>query len=77
MRDPSHHDTSRFPDPVYARTVLAPLYDHAKALFGEPLIRINRAHCVMLAETGVLPQADTARIAAAMSFSELFRYETI
>ena len=67
MTDPSTKDTSRFPDPVYARTVLAPLYDHAKALFGEPLMRINRAHCVMLAETGVLPQADAARIAVALA----------
>ncbi len=67
MKTPSETDHSHFPDPTYARTVLAPLYDHAKALFGEPLMRINRAHCVMLAETGVLPEADAARIAAALN----------
>ena len=63
---PADTDTTTFPNPVYARTVLAPIYDHAKTVFGEPLMRINRAHCVMLAETQVLPQDEAARIAVAL-----------
>lgn len=62
----SRSDTGRFPDPVYARTVLEPIYRHAKSIFGEPLMRINRAHCVMLAETGILPAGEASRIAAAL-----------
>lgn len=64
---PSHFDTTKFPDRVYAETVLAPLYGHAKSVFAEPLMRINRAHCVMLAETGILGAADAAAIAAALA----------
>lgn len=60
-------DRTRFPHPVYAETVLAPLYAHAKQIYGEPLMRINRAHCVMLAETGVLDRSDAAAIAAALA----------
>jgi len=63
---PADADTTTFPDPVYARTVLAPIYENAKGVFGEPLMRINRAHCVMLAETRVLPHAEAARIAEAL-----------
>ncbi|MBL4916721.1 argininosuccinate lyase [Szabonella alba] len=65
----SHHDAdrSRFPDPVYARTVLAPLFDHSKREFAGELSRINRAHCVMLTETAILTAAEGTAIAGALA----------
>lgn len=59
-------DTSRFPHPVYKRTVLAPLFDGAKAHNVEAFRAINRAHLVMLAETGILPGKTAALIAQAL-----------
>jgi argininosuccinate lyase len=53
-------DASVFPDPTYKRTVLEPLFDSVKAHHVESFSAINRAHLVMLAETGILP-AKTAR----------------
>ncbi|RAH97313.1 argininosuccinate lyase [Acuticoccus sediminis] len=67
---PTSTDTTTFPDPVYARTVLAPLYGHAKTVFAEPLMRINRAHCVMLAETGILAGDEARQIASALAAIE-------
>ena len=67
---PSDFDTTKFPDPVYAETVLGPLYAHAKSVFSEPLMRINRAHLVMLAETGILGADEAGEIAAALDLSE-------
>lgn len=65
----SHHDAdlTRFPDPVYARTVLGPLFDHSKQEFAGELSRINRAHCVMLTETAILTPAEGAAIASALA----------
>lgn len=63
-------DTSRFPDPTYARTVLEPLFEHSKVEFVGPLGLINRAHCVMLTETGILSAEDGAAIAAALATVE-------
>ncbi len=59
-------DTSVFPDPTYRDTVLAPLFDGVKAHYAGGMAAINRAHLVMLAETGILPRADAARIATAL-----------
>jgi argininosuccinate lyase len=56
-------DTSTFPAPVYSDTVLAPLFEGAKAHAVEPFRRIDRAHLVMLAETGILARDDAAAIA--------------
>jgi argininosuccinate lyase len=67
---PSLADTSRFPDPVYAETVLKPLFEGAKAHFSESYRRIDRAHLVMLAETGILVGDDAAAIAAALSATD-------
>jgi argininosuccinate lyase len=47
-------DSSRFPDPVYKETVLKPLFDGAKAHHVDGFRRIDRAHLVMLAATGIL-----------------------
>lgn len=66
MTDPRHADTSRFPDPVYKDTVLRPLFDGAKTHHVDGFRRIDRAHLVMLAETGILPRAVAGRIARAL-----------
>jgi len=59
-------DDSVFPDDAYKKTVLAPLFDGAKAHHIDPFRRINRAHCVMLTETGILTADQGARIARAL-----------
>ena len=51
---------SNMPDPVYRETVLAPLFETVKTHFAEHLEAINRAHLVMLCETGIL-SADQGR----------------
>ncbi len=66
MTDPRHSDVSRFPDPVYRRTVLAPLFDHARTDQAEGFRRIDRAHLVMLAETGIVARGTVGRIARAL-----------
>ena len=52
--DPRTTDKSVFPDPVYKETVLKPLFDGAKAHHVDGFRRIDRAHLVMLAATGIL-----------------------
>ena len=65
--DPRLTDTSVFPDPVYKETVLRPLFDGAKTHHVESFRAIDRAHLVMLAETGILPRATAGRIARALA----------
>jgi len=65
-KDPRLSDTSKFPDPVYKETVLRPLFDGARNHHVDGFRRIDRAHLVMLAETGILDRAITARIAEAL-----------
>ena len=60
-------DTSNFPDPTYRDTVLAPLFEGVKAHYANSMNAINRAHLVMLRETGILASEDTAQIAQALS----------
>lgn len=64
--DPRLSDKSVFPDPVYKVTVLAPLFDGAKTHHVDGFRRIDRAHLVMLAETGILDREKAAAIAAAL-----------
>lgn len=59
-------DTSVFPDPTYRDTVLAPLFEGVKTHFADHMDAINRAHLVMLAETGILSRADGQAIAQAL-----------
>ncbi len=59
--------TSVFPDPVYKDTVLAPLFDNARDDHADGFRRIDRAHLVMLAETGILPRPVAADIARALA----------
>ena len=59
-------DVERFPHPVYARTVLEPLFEGALAHHAGDMDAVNEAHLVMLAETGILPRGDAAAIARAL-----------
>ena len=67
MTDPSAKDTSAFPDPVYVDTVLRPLFDGVKAHHVAGFQQIDRAHLVMLAETGILDAEQAAAIARALA----------
>lgn len=69
-RDPRTRDTSVFPDPVYKETVLRPLFDGAKTHHVAGFRAIDRAHLVMLAETGILPPETASRIARALTAIE-------
>ena len=60
-------DTTKFPDPAYRDTVLAPLFDAAKDHYAPSVRAINRAHLVMLTEEGILPRAVAAQIAGALT----------
>lgn len=66
MTDPRLSDNSVFPDPVYKQTVLAPLFDGAKDHHVEGFRAIDRAHLVMLAETGILDAEQAGAIANAL-----------
>ncbi|MCL4188652.1 MAG: argininosuccinate lyase [Rhodobacteraceae bacterium] len=59
-------DLERFPHPVYARTVLEPLFEGMKAHHAADLSAINRAHLVMLGETGILARDQTRALAHAL-----------
>jgi len=60
-------DKTNFPDPVYKETVLAPLFEGAKAHFVEAVRAINQAHLIMLTETQIISKSDAASIAKALS----------
>ena len=59
-------DNSVFPDKTYADTVLEPLFEGVKTHFAEHMAQIDRAHLVMLGETGILEDEDCARLARAV-----------
>ena len=64
--DPKSKDRSIFPDPVYKDVVLRPLFDGARTHHVDGFRAIDRAHLVMLAETGILPRATAEKIARAL-----------
>ncbi|MBD7993396.1 argininosuccinate lyase [Ochrobactrum sp. Sa2BUA5] len=64
--DPKLSDNSVFPNPVYKETVLRPLFDGAKTHHVDGFRRIDRAHLVMLVETGILDREQAAQIACAL-----------
>ena len=64
--NPRSNDHSVFPNPVYKETVLRPLFDGAKTHHVDGFRRIDRAHLVMLVETGIVEKAQAAKIAAAL-----------
>ncbi len=66
MSEPSADDKSVFPDPVYVDTVLRPLFDGVKTHHVEGFRQIDRAHLVMLAETGILDAKQAGAIASAL-----------
>lgn len=68
--DPRLRDSSVFPDPVYKETVLRPLFDGARTHHVEGFRAIDRAHLLMLAETGILPRETAAEIARALTAIE-------
>ncbi len=59
-------DHQRFPAPVYAETVLEPLFQQSVQHFAEATDRINRAHVVMLVETGIIDAATARAILQAL-----------
>ncbi|MEX0319819.1 MAG: argininosuccinate lyase [Ruegeria sp.] len=59
-------DDSKFPDPTYKNTVLAPLFEGVKTHYAAHMMAINQAHLVMLVETGILSRADGGQIAHAL-----------
>ncbi len=60
-------DLTKFPHPVYKDTVLAPLFEGAKAHYVGAVRSINRAHLVMLTETGILEASISTAIANVLS----------
>ncbi|MDB5623302.1 MAG: argH, partial [Devosia sp.] len=66
MTDPRLADQSVFPDPVYKETVLRPLFDGAKDHHVAGFRAIDRAHLVMLAQTGILAADQASQIARAL-----------
>ena len=64
--NPRLSDTTTFPDPVYKDTVLRPLFDGAKTHHVNGFRAIDRAHLVMLFETGIIDRDHAAKIASAL-----------
>lgn len=64
------HDPSVFPDPIYKDTVLKPLFDGSKTHHVQAFRAVDRAHLVMLAETGILPDDTARKIARALAEME-------
>ena len=61
------NDATSFPDPVYARTVLAPLFHGYQKYFREHLIAVHHVHGIMLRERGWLTGKETDAIFAALA----------
>jgi argininosuccinate lyase len=61
-------DTSCFPAPVYTETVLSPLFDGAKRHHRD-FQRVDRAHLIMLTETGIIDAARRWSISNVISTS--------
>jgi argininosuccinate lyase len=58
------------PAPVYVDTVLAPLFESVKRYHWRDLMRVHRAHAVMLAGCDLLSSVDAAAILAALEAIE-------
>jgi argininosuccinate lyase len=56
----------RFPSPVYADTVLAPNFEHAKQHFLDALIQIHYAHTIMLAKQEIVTPKETRALLEAL-----------
>lgn len=64
-------DQSVFPHPTYRDTVLAPLFEGVKSNFAGHMAAINKAHLVMLVETGILTRQQGTSIAQALAAIDL------
>lgn len=60
-------DNSKFPAPAYRDTVLAPLFDGTKNHFWGELMRLHRAHGVMLAEQEICTATEISQILKALA----------
>ncbi|MCC7369444.1 MAG: argininosuccinate lyase [Chloroflexi bacterium] len=56
----------RFPDPVYADTILAPQFAASQLWLFVPMLDASEAHLLMLNATGLMPAAQTAKVWAAL-----------
>src|SRR5580700_9655890 len=55
-----------FPAPVYAETILAPNFEHAKKHLLESLIQIHYAHTRMLAKQRIITEQEERILVAAL-----------
>jgi argininosuccinate lyase len=59
-------NADQFPAPEYASTVLAPAFSHGQEYYFAHLMRLHRAHGIMLAEQGLLSEAEISTILKAL-----------
>jgi argininosuccinate lyase len=57
----------KFPAPAYTESVLRDVFEDAKRLFVEPLIEVDLAHAVMLAEQGVITREEARALLRAVN----------
>jgi len=56
-----------FPHPIYSQHVLQPAYADAQTYLFEPMLAAHEAHAVMLAECGIITQANAAALVRAVA----------
>lgn len=57
---------SRFPDPIYAETILGPQFAASQKWLFVPMLEASEAHLLMLDAQGLLSRDQAARVAAAL-----------
>ena len=57
----------KFPAPAYTDSVLRDVFEDAKRLFVEPLIEVDLAHAIMLAEQGIITRNEARSLLKAVS----------
>lgn len=57
---------SRFPDPVYAATILGPQFIASQTWLFEPMLEASEAHLLMLVTQGLVSRDQGARVATAL-----------
>jgi argininosuccinate lyase len=57
---------TEFPHPAYAEHILRPAFEEAQRILFEPMLAANAAHLIMLAETGIITEAEAGRALAAL-----------
>ncbi|MDF9413548.1 argininosuccinate lyase [Brevibacillus laterosporus] len=61
-----NQEGTSFPGKTYAKVVLEPAYEEAKAHLLAPMLAINKAHLIMLKEQGLLSKEEARQIADAL-----------